>query len=308
MPYFNPNPENTYYSKPGLMGGGNPMAPNGMGSQYAGYDPYNTMYQPNQQNNYMHQPPFNPYLTGTMNPNSSTGMQTPMIQGAGPAQGANLTQGGTGNNFSPWGNAISQLISAFGQSRGHYNDPSDAANKYLEQIGGAVGPYFDPYISAGKKTLADLMGQYGNLLSDPGALMNKFGQSFQESPGYKFNVDQALGAANRASAAGGMLGSPQQQQNLARTVTGLANQDYGNWMDRALGLYGRGLSGEEGINQMGFNASSQMAQALMDQLMSQASNAYAGGANRNQYEQDKNTGVWDSIAHAIGGLIPGPHI
>ena len=70
------------------------------------------------------------------------------------------------------------------------------------------------------------------MVNDPNALYSKFGQGFQQSPGYKFQVDQATNAANSAASAGGMLGTPAEQQQLAGTVGGLANQDFYNYMNQ----------------------------------------------------------------------------
>lgn len=185
-----------------------------------------------------------------------------------------------------FGNLISGLGGAM-----TYQNPFDSENSYLSQIRGQVSPYYQPYINAGLGALGSLQGQYGQLMNNPGQMLNQIGQNYQASPGYGFNVNQATGAANRAAAAGGMVGSPAEQQQLAGTVSGLANQDYNQWLGQATGLYGQGLSGMQGINQMGFNASDQLSQAIMAQLMSQAKGAYAGQVDQNNMMSD----LWGSI-------------
>jgi hypothetical protein len=221
------------------------------------------------------------------------------LLGAGNPMAGGGMGGGMGA-MNPWmstiggiGNIAGGLWDIFGSE-----DPSKAANPYLADIEGKTKGYLDPYLQAGMQALPLLQGQFKNLLSDPTSIMKQIGGQFQASPGYQYNVDQATGAANRAAAAGGMLGSPAEQAELAKTVSGIANQDYNNFMNQGLGLYGRGLQGEEGLGQMGYGAANSMVNALIQQLMAQAQNAYAGAANSNQ----RMGGGIGSIISGIVGL------
>lgn len=173
-------------------------------------------------------------------------------------------------------------------------NPANAGMPYLNQI----SQYFQPYWNAGNQALGALQGQYGQLLNNPGAVMNRMGQGFQQSPGYQFQVNQALGAANRAGAAGGMAGSPMEQQNIAGTVNQMANQDYYNYLNHVTGLYGQGLQGEQGIAGMGLNAGEDLAQALM----SQAQMAYSGMANQNQMTGGMFGGIGSMLGAGLGAL------
>lgn len=191
------------------------------------------------------------------------------------------------------GGIASGLFNMFGAQ-----DPSAAANPYLSGIEGGMNKYLSPYMDAGKSAMGTLMGQYGGLVNDPGAMMNKIGAGFQQSPGFQFQTQQAGDAANRASAAGGMLGSPMQQQNIASTVNGLAQQDYGNYMNRGMSMYNQGLSGLSHVGDMGLQGAGMMSQGLLQQLLAQAQNAYAGAANSNQ----SMGGGIGSLASGIAGL------
>ncbi len=188
-----------------------------------------------------------------------------------------------------------------------FPNPADAGMGYLDQIDGKLNPLYSPWMSAGTQALGNmqtqagqltgglpaLQEQYNNLMQNPGAMMKQFGAGFQQSPGYQFQVTQALGAANRAASAGGMLGSPQEQQQVGSVVNNLANQDFYNYLNNVKGLYGTGLSGNQnlygmglntlnGIAGMGLNATTNYGDALTNALMSQAQLAYAGQANANQ--------------------------
>lgn len=177
------------------------------------------------------------------------------------------------------------------------DNPADSGMKYLDQIEGKGRNLLNPYIQAGLQMMPELQKQFGNLMNNPGGFLNTLGQGFQSSPGFDFQKNQAIDSANRVAAAGGMLGTPAEQQQIANTVNGLANQDYYNWLDRSTGLYNRGLSGAEGINQMGFNASSKLAQMIADALTSQSSLAYAGQQIKNQND---SSGFGDLISGAAG--------
>lgn len=159
-------------------------------------------------------------------------------------------------------------------------NPADSAMPYMNQIQPTLAGAFNPYIQAGQAELPTLQNQY-SAMQNPN-FINNMGQNFQQSPGYQFQTQQALGAANRAAAAGGMLGTPEEQQNIAGTVNGLANQDYYNWMNHAMSAYGMGLQGDQSLYNTGFQASSQYGNDLAQALMSQAQLAYAGQVNQNQ--------------------------
>jgi hypothetical protein len=197
----------------------------------------------------------------------------------------------------------SSIMNMFGGGK----DPYKAGKKYYDQIPGTIKPYFDPYINAGRDAMGklqgeygsliggrgDLQGQYNNLMNDPNGFLNKIGGGYQKSPGFDWQMNQGMNAANNAAASGGMAGSPQHQQQAATMATGLANQDYYNYLNHALGmyntglqgnagLYGTGLQGLQGINQMGYNASDQLAGGLANNLMNQGNMAFSGQASRNQ--------------------------
>lgn len=206
---------------------------------------------------------------------------------------------------------------------GGNNNPYDAASKYYNQIPSRMLPYYQPYMNAGQGALNQLQGQYGNLLgnyqgvqgqynqlmNDPDAFLAKIGSGYQKSPGFDWQMNQGMNAANNAAAAGGMAGSPQHQQQAATMAEGLANQDYYNYMNHALGLYntglqgnanlyGAGLSGLQGLNQMGYNAANEYGQDIGNYLMNQGNMAYAGQAAQNQARGSQ----WGDIFGALGAM------
>lgn len=182
------------------------------------------------------------------------------------------------------------------------DNPADKANDYLEQIPGKIKPYYDPYVNAGRGTLDDLMKQYSGLMKDPGSILSQLGKGFTKSPGYDFAKSQGLQGINNAAAAGGMLGTAQHQQQAGELSTNLANQDFNNYLQKALGLWGTGLQGKEDINKIGFDAATGLAGNLAGNLASQGQAAYEGQAGRNKFWSDLiGTGIGAATGRPSGG-------
>jgi hypothetical protein len=187
------------------------------------------------------------------------------------------------------GAGLGALLGGIGQT-----SPAESARPYMEQIA--------PTAEAGERAIPTLEDQYSRLLSDPGAVMGDIGAGFQRSPGYEWELGQALRAANQAASAGGMLGSPQAQQEAAEMATGLASKDYYDYMDRALNLFGTGVSGTQGLMQTGAGASGNLAESIANALASQAQLEYAGQVAENQARGGLG-GTLGSLAGGVAGLL-----
>lgn len=185
-------------------------------------------------------------------------------------------------------------------------NPADSAMPYINQIPGQTHQYFDPYIQAGKNQLPGLSDQYSQLMNDPGGRMNKIGESFHESPGFKFAMQQALQGGNHASAAGGMAGSPQHEQQNMQLATDLGNQEYNNWMKNAMGMYGEGLHGSQGMANQGQQAGQSMADMIAQTLAQQGNLAFNGQQQQNQNRNDMWGNAFKIGGAALGGLTGGP--
>lgn len=177
-------------------------------------------------------------------------------------------------------------------------NPADSAMPYLNQIPGQTQKYQQPYFEAGKSQIPGLQDQYGQLLNDPGGRMNKIGESFKESPGFKFAMQQALQGGNHAAAAGGMAGSPQHEQQNMQLATDLGNQEYNNWMKNALGEYNQGLQGSQGMANQGQQAGQSMADMIAQTLAQQGNLAFNGQQQQNQNKTD----MWGNILKGAGSL------
>lgn len=116
----------------------------------------------------------------------------------------------------------------------------------LGSLAGGLGSYFggqqqsNAYAKAAQMAL-DATAPWRN--AGAAALpivQQQVGTSFQESPGYQWQLDQTQRATDRGAAAAGLYGSGARAQALQRNAAGLAAQDYGNWYNRLAGLAGVG--------------------------------------------------------------------
>jgi len=189
-----------------------------------------------------------------------------------------------GNSLLPggWGGLIGGGLGALGGLFGGGNDAYEDANKYLDKIPAQLKQYLMPYINAGQGSLGKVGGEYDKLLADPNALIARIGAGYKESPGYQFERTQGLNAINNAQAAGGMAGTGQHQQMAGDLATNLANKDYQQYMNQALGLYGTGLQGHQGLTELGAGASGSLASGLANALMMRGGLGYQRGLNANQ--------------------------
>ncbi len=180
----------------------------------------------------------------------------------------------------------------------------EAANKYLNQIPGAMQPYYQPYMSAGQNALGQLMGQYGQLTNSTGDVYNKLAGGYQLSPGYQSALKQALGAAGNQAAAGGMSGSPMAQLQSADVAGTLSQNDFGDYMGRMMGLYNTGLKGMGDINTMGYGANTDYANMLGSLLGQQGQYAAMEKSMQNQ-KRGKGFGQIAGGLGALGGYFLG---
>jgi len=201
--------------------------------------------------------------------------------------------GGIGGGAAQLGGGIAGL---FGQGG---KNPYDAASPYLNRIPGETQQYYQPYMDAGKGAMGNLQNQYADLLG--GDKQNQLGSSYQQSPGYQFALQQALQGSNNAAAMGGNLGMPQHEQANMGVAQGLASQDYNNYMQNQMGLYGQGLQGNQQMNQQGYDASTRYGDNMANLLGTQAQYAY-GGADWKNKQKESN---WKNIFGGLGSMGAG---
>jgi len=185
------------------------------------------------------------------------------------------------------------------------SDPYGDAQKYLGQYEQILNQAYDPYIEYGMRAMPTLEEQYALLLSNPAAVQAMLGQGFEESPGYEFQMDQAMNASNQAASAGGMLGTPSHTQQSMGVAQGLAAQDYWNYYNQNASLYNQGLTGTQGQFDTGFNATNQKQGAMGNLYGSKANLANAQGqSQQNMFSSLLGAGI-GAAGYAFGGPAGG---
>lgn len=177
-------------------------------------------------------------------------------------------------------------------------DTFGGANSYLEQMKKYTDQYMNPYIDKGQGAMNILYDKSGQLINDPNAVYNKMAAGYTQSPGYQYNLDQATNASNNAAAAGGFVGSPAQQQEMQKTASGLASQDFNQYMNNQMSLFNTGMGSMGNINQMGFGASTNALNSINQMLQAQAQLKYSSDVNKNQ----SSGGLLGSAIGALGNI------
>ena len=110
-------------------------------------------------------------------------------------------------------------------------------------------------------------------------------QGFQHSPGYQTQLDQGNASVNALAGAHGGLNSGRTLQDLATFNQGLANQDYGNYFNRLMGMVGGGQAAAGNQANAGGNYAANASNSLASKGNAQsagtigAGNAFSGAAN-----------------------------
>jgi hypothetical protein len=203
---------------------------------------------------------------------------------------------------------MSLLSKLFG---GGDKNPMDAANPYLNKIPGVAHQGYDPYINSGLDASAKTKSQYESLMNDPTAFINSLMEGYKPSEGYQFQKEQLTKELGNTAAAGGIAGTPQDQMNQGQGVQKLLSADMQQFLQNILGVYGAGLSGEEGIANRGYDASGRLTDSLGSAL-----NQQGGLAFQNAQQQNKNKNdLWSMFGKALGagtgfafGGLPGAQL
>src|SRR6266853_3571713 len=205
------------------------------------------------------------------------------------------------------------------QNAALYQKYGTDANKYLDtglanqlpQLNNAIGAY---------TPLSDLGAKYGagtNTYMDSLGLNGASGNAnavntFQASPGYAWNRDQAIEAtarnANRFGAGGNELAA------VTDRASNLANQEYGNWQNRLAGLVNPELtatSGAAGGQAAGYGAKAGAYATDAQNRVGVAGNVAGGTANSNtaaaNAQMQASGNFWNGLMN-LGGTVGGAAI
>jgi hypothetical protein len=152
-----------------------------------------------------------------------------------------------------YGNAQTNLGTGYGAATGAINQGAGSALDYLGQGNTAAQGTLQANGGA-YQPLTDLAGRYGQgagLYADALGINGAGGNqratgAFQAGPGYEFALNQGIDAVNRRANAGGMLQGGNANRSAIDYATGLANKEYGGWLDRLSGYNNLELGATQG--------------------------------------------------------------
>lgn len=177
---------------------------------------------------------------------------------------------------------------------------ADGEQKSLGALNQSIGAY-QPWVDSG--TAANTM--YGNAIGLNGSDGNAAATSaFQAGPGYQFALDQGNQAALRGASAAGMLNSGNTLTALSQYGQGLANQEYGGWLDRLSGLSSQGLQAASGQAQ-GYNNIANLYQNSADDQLSLESGVTQGLQSANNQWATGMEANNSARGGFLGGLLKG---
>lgn len=116
-------------------------------------------------------------------------------------------------------------------------------------------------------------------------------KGFQATPGYQFMVDEAESGAMNHLGALGMKNSGAALKALTKLRSGLANQEYGNFLNRLAATAGMGQTQVNTNNTLSANSALNQGALMQDAGASRAS-GYVGGANS-----------WISALNGVGNTL-----
>jgi uncharacterized protein YdbL (DUF1318 family) len=156
------------------------------------------------------------------------------------------------------------------------SDPFDASGRILKRF----EPNIMPFVHNGIAGSNDFRQAIENILGKgPVGFENFIMGQYQQSPYAKYQVNQATDAANRAAAAGGYLGTPQEQQALASNVQNIVSRDQNQFYQNAVQPYEFGTQAAGQLAGQGLSADQQLFQYLSALANNQVASASWGNQN-----------------------------
>ncbi len=176
-------------------------------------------------------------------------------------------------------------------------NPADKAMPYLNQIPGAVQPYYQPYIDQGQQAGQSAGAQYGRMANDPMQYLEELMGGYTMGDGFKRKEQRLLNTASNAAAAGGFAGLPYDQEQQAGITNALMDESMQQWLQNVLGIQGAGLQGQQHQADLGYGASTGYGDILGGSLNQMGGLAFQGQQQRNQ----DRSGMRNMLAGLLGG-------
>ncbi|MCU7840853.1 MAG: hypothetical protein KZQ94_15925 [Candidatus Thiodiazotropha sp. (ex Troendleina suluensis)] len=129
---------------------------------------------------------------------------------------------------------------------------------------------------------------------------------FFASPGYEFNLNEVLSANEGRAASRGRLNSSATDRSNARYASGLASNEYSNYLNQLNSLAGVGQTANTNLASLGANAANNSGNALQNAGTARAS-GYLGQANtiNNSLNSYLNSSAYTNLGNQLyGNSVP----
>lgn len=199
--------------------------------------------------------------------------------------------------WDTWKNINAPILNGFGIGQ---RDPAKDANRYLDKIPGIGHNAYDPFINQGREAGGILKDQYGRML-DPSSFMDSIMKNYSTSAGANYKRDQLGKGIGATAAAGGIAGTPEHQREYGEMADNIMSDDMQQYLQNALGVYNRGLGGEENFYDKGFQSSGSLADMLAGAMGSKSGLAYQSGTQKNMNQQALMQAIMKAFAMGAGG-------
>lgn len=173
----------------------------------------------------------------------------------------------------PWGVAAAAVVGAVAQNSAANKAASAQKNAANQAIAATQQNYdrtksdLQPYITLG-----------GNAVGTLNALNSGDTSAFHADPGYQFAFDQGLQGLDRSAAARGSLYSGGHSADLIRYGQGMADQQYGQFYNRLMGLASLGQNASSNLGSVGTGNAASIG-ANLTNAGNAAANGYMNSAN-----------------------------
>ena len=177
------------------------------------------------------------------------------------------------------------------------SNPFEHAKPYLNAIPQFGKEAYSPYIQQGQQAQQGLPN-YQQMAQNPGEFYNELSKQYKPSQQYQNRYEQGMRAANSTAAAGGYVGTPDDQRGRGELVNKLMGEDFQQFLQNILGIQGFGAQGLENQANRGYNASGNLADYLGQANQNLASGEFAG-------KQQQQSNKYNLINSLIGAGAQG---
>ncbi len=137
------------------------------------------------------------------------------------------------------------------------------------------GKYLQPFYDSGTQALKSYGDISQRMAQDPTAYYNQIMSGFTQSPYEKYQMDLLQQHVGQAAAAGGMLGTPNEQYTLAKDIEPIAAQSQQQYFQNVMQPLQYGLHGLSDMGHLGFGAAQQYGSMLSNIGSLQSGDEYA---------------------------------